>query len=180
MVIKRAKKARSSIHVTTKKKNKPMESDVAYTKMAFICSKREYCSFQVVEKLRAWGMEDESKIKNVIDKLVADKFLDDLRFANAYVNDKIKYNHWGRLKVRFMLRQLLLHGKWLDTILDDFDHTIYEQIAKDVLISKFHSLKETDKYKLRLKLMRFMSGRGFELEAYCKELDILLNNKAVD
>lgn len=156
-------------------KHQSMKNETAYNKAAFICSKREYCTFQITEKLRDWGIEDEDKVKKIIDRLTAGKFLDDLRFAKAYVNDKIKYNHWGRQKVRFMLKQLHLQGDVVNNILNDFDYNIYEQIAKNILISKSHKLKESDKYKLRQKLIQFMTNRGFELDVYREELDKIIN-----
>ncbi|MFV0345501.1 MAG: regulatory protein RecX [Bacteroidales bacterium] len=151
-----------------------MKSETAYSKAAFICSKREYCTFQIAEKLRDWGMDDEGKIDAVIERLIRDRFLNDMRFVKAYVNDKIKYNHWGKQKVRFMLRQLQLRGEAVDNLLNDFDYDFYVQVARDVLILKFSKLREVDKYKLRSKLIQFMSSRGFEFEVYRDALDSLL------
>ena len=69
----------------------------AYNKAAFLCSRSEHCSFDIQDKLMLWGLSSEDALL-VISKLIEEKYLDDERFARAYVKDKFRFNHWGKQK----------------------------------------------------------------------------------
>ena len=81
-----------------------MDAKKALNIVAGQCSKKEYCSFDVLKKLQRWEL-DEKDIAAVMEFLVENHFLDDVRFAEAYVRDKHRFNRWGKLKIAQMLRQ---------------------------------------------------------------------------
>ena len=62
------------------------EQTIAYDKAALLCSKSEKCSFEIQEKLKLWGLSVE-EMEPVIEQLIIEKYLDDERFARAYVKD---------------------------------------------------------------------------------------------
>ena len=75
-----------------------ISEEKALSKLATMCSKREYSTGDLDEKMRAWGLDEEARQRN-IDYLVAHQFVDNSRFCRAFVNDKVKYNKWGRRKI---------------------------------------------------------------------------------
>src|SRR5512133_2029019 len=79
------------------------DQTTAYDKAAFLCSRSEHCTSEILEKLKLWGLSAEDS-ETVIEQLTAEKYLDDERFARAYVKDKFRFNHWGKQKIAFMLR----------------------------------------------------------------------------
>ena len=74
-----------------------MTFDEALDRCRFLAAKGECCTFDLEQKMRNWGVQSKD-IQRVIESLVAERFVDNLRFATAYVRDKTRFNHWGRVK----------------------------------------------------------------------------------
>ncbi len=80
-----------------------MNYELFLKKAAALCSRAEYCESQIEEKLRRWGA-DEEETARIIAKLIDEKYIDNERYCRAFVNDKFRYAHWGRMKIRQALR----------------------------------------------------------------------------
>ena len=78
---------------------KELTEEQALAKAAALCSSSEKCTGQILTKLAAWGM-DTAQSEHIIQRLQAEKFIDDCRFCRAYCAYKMRYNHWGRIKIR--------------------------------------------------------------------------------
>ena len=74
-----------------------MDAKKALNIVAGQCSKKEYCSFDILKKLQRWELE-EKDIAAVMEFLVKNHFLDDTRFAEAYARDKHRFNRWGKVE----------------------------------------------------------------------------------
>jgi regulatory protein len=146
----------------------------AYDKAAFLCSRSEHCSSDIQEKLKLWGLSAEGS-EPVIEKLIAEKYLDDERFARAYVKDKFRFNHWGKQKIAFMLRSKNISSEIMELAFEEIEDEGYSNELRKLLADKEKSIKAKDQYDKRNKLMRFAMGRGFEsgqIYAALKELGI--------
>ena len=137
------------------------EQTIAYDKAAFFCSRSEHCSSEVLEKLKLWGLQEEEAIP-VIEKLTKEKYIDDERFARAYVKDKFRFNHWGKQKIAFMLRAKNISPEIQELAFEEIQEEKYSDELQRLLTDKERSIKAKDKYDKRNKLMRFALGRGFE------------------
>jgi regulatory protein len=137
------------------------EQNIAYEKAALLCSKSEKCISEVQEKLKLYGLsEDESE--PVVAKLIAEKYIDDERFARAYAKDKFRFNHWGKQKIAFMLRSKKIAPEIMELAFAEIQEDKYSDELQKLLTDKEKSIKAKDKYDKRNKLMRFALGRGFE------------------
>lgn len=137
------------------------EQRSAYLKASAICSRGETCAFDVLEKLKKWGLEEEDA-QAVIKQLKEEKYIDDERFARAYVKDKFRFNHWGKQKIAFMLYSKKISREIQEAAFEEIEEESYsEQLAK-LLADKEKTIKATDAYDKRNKLVRFAMGRGFE------------------
>lgn len=112
------------------------------------------------EKMRRWGVNSRDADK-IIQALRKDKFIDDERFARAYSLDKLRYNHWGKYKIRFMLRSLHLPDEAIEYGLSEIDEEEYEKIKKQVIRTKSEEIANEDEYIKRTKIRRFLYSRGF-------------------
>ncbi len=137
------------------------EQKVAFSKASFLCSQSEKCTSEIQEKLKLWGLNEEDS-QAVIDELKREKYIDDERFARAYVKDKFRFNHWGRQKIEFMLRAKKINQEILELAFEEIEDESYLEEIKRLLTDKARSIKATDPYDKRNKLMRFALGRGFE------------------
>lgn len=150
------------------------DQNIAYDKAAFLCSRSEHCTSEIQEKLKQWGLSSEASIP-VIEQLIAEKYLDDERFARAYVKDKFRFNHWGKQKIEYMLRAKKINQEILELAFEEIVDEDYSENLLKLITGKAPSLKAKDKYDKRNKLMRFAMGRGFEsnkIYAAFKELGI--------
>ena len=99
----------------------------------------------------------------IINQLIKENFIDDLRFAKAYVNDKIKLNKWGKQKIAASLQNRVNHEA-LQEAFDDFDRNTYQDIVFQELKKKDKTLKNLDFYQRKRKLSEFGYSRGYEFE----------------
>jgi regulatory protein len=133
----------------------------AYLKATAICSRGETCSFDMLEKLKKWGLEQEDA-RQVIQLLQSEKYIDDERFARAYVKDKFRFNHWGRQKIAYMLHSKRISKEIQEAAFEEIEEEKYADQLVNLIQAKEKTIKSTDQYDKRNKLMRFAMSRGFE------------------
>jgi regulatory protein len=150
------------------------DQHIAYDKATFLCSRSEKCTSEIREKLKQWGLSAEASVP-VIALLIEEKYLDDERFARAYVKDKFRFNHWGKQKIEYMLRAKKISQEILELAFEEIVEEDYSENLLKLITDKSPSIKAKDKFDKRNKLMRFAMGRGFEsnkIYAAFKELGI--------
>ena len=141
-----------------------MDKKQALSKAMALCSQREYNEAEIRSKLKLWGAE-EGDIDKIMEELVKENFIDDLRFAVAYARDKVRLNHWGKIKVRYMLSMARVSHNIIDQALNEIDDEVYLDVLGELLKKKTRELKnESDTNLKRQKVVRFAVGRGFEME----------------
>lgn len=134
-----------------------------------LCSRREYCVADVFKKA-ADGLEgDRAAAQEVVDVLVKEKYVDDLRYASAFARDKSAIQGWGEVKIRYMLSAKGVPRDVIDKALEEIDEDKAESRLEKLLQNKLKSLK--DDPQCRLKLLRFALGRGYSYD----EVNSLIN-----
>lgn len=137
-------------------------SETLYARLASACARREHCRQDVFRKLSAADLpEDEADA--VVSRLEKEGFLDEGRYARAFVHDKTLYDRWGRQKTRQALKLRGVPQAEIDAALDEIDEEEYECGLRELLAAKARSVKAKNDYERRQKLLRFAAGRGFEL-----------------
>src|ERR1035437_7695009 len=135
----------------------------ALTKAMAMCSQSERCRFDIVAKLRQWELSEE-EIAEAIDYLVKEHFLDEERFVRFYVNDKLRFNKWGKVKLTYMLRQKQIPENIIRESLDQINNDLYLKTLRNLLVSKVKSIKGSSGYERKGKLAVFAQSHGFEAE----------------
>lgn len=153
-----------------------MTYELILSKLTALCSRSEHCCHDIKEKLRRWEI-DETTSQKVIDYLKKEKYIDDSRYARFFVNDKVKFNKWGRRKVEQALRMKGIAEEDYEEALSSVEDADYESVLQPLLKSKMKSVKAKNDYEFRMKLIRFALGRGFSYEQITRSLDNLLANK---
>ena len=143
--------------------NKEMTAQQAYTKLAALCARSEHCQHDMLEKMRQWGVGEEEQAE-VMARLVEGRYVDDERFARAFVSDKVRYNKWGRRKVEQALWQKHIDKAVATRVLDEVDDSEYITILKQLLKQKSRSVKAGSTHELSVKLTRFALSRGFTMD----------------
>lgn len=140
---------------------KELTEGEALHKAAAYCTATERCKYEVTEKMNAWGVDIETQ-ERIIKRLVEEKFIDEERFCRFFVNDKFRFNKWGKIKINQALYQKRIPSQICNKYLDEIDEEEYIDILRSLLSAKKRSTKAPDEYQLNIKLMRFAASRGFE------------------
>ena len=139
---------------------KDMTEQEAYLQLAALCAQAEHCQQEMRDKMRRWEL-DETVQNRIIDRLIKERYVDDERYARAFVKDKIRYNKWGRRKVQQGLWQKRIDADIQQRVLDEIDEKEYLDVLRPLLKQKRKSIMAESDYELNQKLIRFALGRGF-------------------
>ena len=148
-----------------------MTEQEAYLQLAALCAQAEHCQQEMRDKMRRWGL-DETVQNRIIDRLIKERYVDDERYARAFVKDKIRYNKWGRRKVQQALWMKRIDADIQQQVLDEIDEKEYLDVLRPLLKQKRKSIKAESDYELNQKLLRFALGRGFGFDIIRQCLDV--------
>ena len=130
-------------------------------RMEAYCAQAEHCRSEVTEKLIRRGLPYDMAGR-IADRLDQDKFIDERRYSQAFIQDKFRFAKWGKRKIDLALLQKRIDPIVYRPMLAGIDPDEYLAVLRALLESKKKSIHTTDDYECRAKLTRFALGRGFE------------------
>lgn len=136
------------------------------------CSRREYCTSDVLKKAEKALDGDKEKAMQVVATLVEEKFVDDLRYASAYAREKSAISGWGEVKIRYMLSAKGIARDVIAQALAEVDPNRADSRLIKLLENKYRTLREDPQCKL--KLLRFALGRGYSYDEVGGHIDALM------
>ncbi|MDA3953350.1 MAG: regulatory protein RecX [Bacteroidales bacterium] len=140
---------------------KTISTKVALTKAQNLCARQEKCISDIREKLFDWKLPSTDH-DTVINALLENKFIDEQRYALFYAKDKFTYNKWGKIKIEFALKQKSISSPNIKIALEKIPEIEYDKLLETELIKKIKTIKDSDEYTIKSKLVRFATSRGFE------------------
>ena len=120
------------------------------------CARAEHCAADVRRKFYEWGLQDAETADFIEENLYSNNFLNDSRFCEAYVHDKVAYQSWGRLKIQASLRALQLPEPEIRSALENIDETAYFDNLRKLIRARKNDSED--------KRLRFLLQRGFTYE----------------
>lgn len=138
-------------------------------KMMSVCSNNEKCAFDIEQKLIKYNIAEED-IRRIISDLQDYDFINHKRYVEAFINDKLRFNHWGKRKIEHALRAKNIDETLIQTKLEEIDPGFYEKILKKELEKKINKLPQPIDKEGENKIIRFLTQKGFD---YGKIFDIL-------
>lgn len=147
-----------------------MDFKTAYNKTTALCARREFCSGDMIKKLKNWEVSDEI-ISKVINQLKEEKFIDDTRYARFFVRDKAKFNRWGEQKIIWAMRQKQISQEIIQEAINQLDQEELQNTLLQLLKEKNRQIKEDNSYKRKAALVRFATSRGFNYAQIQKGLE---------
>ena len=132
----------------------------AYLTLAALCAQGEHCQYEMTEKMRRWELSDEAQAR-IMQRLVSERYIDDERYARAFVKDKVRYNKWGRRKVEQALWQKRIDDDIRQRVLNEVDDEEYLNVLRPLLHQKRKTVKAASDYERNQKLVKFALQRGF-------------------
>jgi len=137
------------------------------------CSCNEKCKNDIQKYLYNYNLEDE-EILNLIKNLEENNFINEARYTEAFVNDKLKFNKWGKIKISYELKSKNIDSQTINKYINAIDENKYSEILISILKTKLKTLNKKDKNMQYLLLLKFGLSRGFEYEIVEKTIKGLI------
>ena len=132
-----------------------------------------YCAYQershqeVRNKLLNLGVYG-NEIDEMISSLITDGYLNEERFAKAFVGGKFRVKHWGRVKINRELEARGLTRNCIKSGLAEIDEEDYLKSLINLLEKKAAQVHDTDSFVRKDKIARFAISKGYEPEMVWK------------
>ena len=141
--------------------DKPVTPEQVLDKMAKYCAYQERCVKDVSEKLKTFEISEKDR-KEILNCLIDNRFVDDKRFAYAFVRGKINQSGWGLNKIRFHLMQKGIAKEIIAEAVGQTDEEVYHQRLIEILQAKAKSVKAESDFEKHRKLAAYAMQKGFE------------------
>ncbi len=133
----------------------------ALTQLMRLCARAEKSSGDARRLMRTWGV-DEAAREGVLRKLIEARFIDDSRYASAFVREKSRIDGWGAYKIRTALQRKEIDRQTIDEALAQIDSGEASQRLLSLLARKLRGTKADTIYQLRGKLLRCGLSAGYD------------------
>lgn len=134
----------------------PLTPEKAYRWATTLCARGEHCSHEMMDKARRKGLPQD-ECQQLVDRLTDEGYISDQRYCRAFVNDKFRFDGWGRIKIRAALRLNHIPEADISTAIDELiSEDDYLALLQRTIERK---ARQTDD---RQKIMRHAASRGFE------------------
>lgn len=141
-------------------------------RMQATCSRSEKCLSDIRKKLE--GQEvSPPEAEKILGDLVKESFIDEHRYARAYVNDKCRLQGWGPVKIGNMLKIKGIQEDIIRDALSRADHGLFLKKLKESLLRKNSAIKDQDPRIRYARLVRFGLGKGYTYSQIQKALERL-------
>ena len=128
---------------------------------AALCARSEQAPADIREKLVKWGLS-VSAANQVLAQLIEQGYIDERRFARAFVNDRFRFNGWGKIKIAHQLRLKGIPHEIIDEAMTAIDEEQYRERLLELLRVKWRTVSDREPRAAWAAMMRFAASRGFE------------------
>ena len=151
---------------------KTLTPEQAYVKIRHYCAFQERNHAEVKTKLSTMGI-GWTAIYEIVSKLIEEGFLNEERFANAFVGGKFRVKGWGKKKIEMELRKKGISAYSIQKALrDEIDMADYEKTLTKLMQKKWSSIKGQGitSYVKQAKVRQYFLSRGYENSLITKVL----------
>ncbi|MDD3300495.1 MAG: regulatory protein RecX [Bacteroidales bacterium] len=155
-----------------------LNKEMALGAMQRVCSGRELCVTDALRRLRKYSISQDD-LSWVVESLLKDGFVDESRYAKAFVRDKVLLSGWGVKKIIWALKNKGIDKLVIDEAIKEITLSEEPVRLEAILKNKLKSYRKTDNAKqLNNKMVRFALSRGFSLDISLSVVNKLLSNFA--
>lgn len=140
-----------------------------------LCARAEKTQSDARRLMRGWGVSDRDA-EAVLARLLRDRFIDDSRYAEAFVREKLRLSGWGDYKIRTALQRKGVVRELIDAALAGADRTGTEDRLEQQLRRKARTVKYTTQYELKTKLIRYGLTLGYDYEAVLETASAMIGD----
>lgn len=147
----------------TKQVKRAKTPDEALASLQRLCARAERSSGDAMRLMATWGVES-SKRTGVLQKLLRERFIDDRRYAEAFIREKTSLSAWGEYKIRAALRRKGISEEIINSALQEISPAANTERLTERLARKARGTKYKSTYELKTKLLRYGLSLGFQME----------------
>ncbi|HMD01110.1 MAG TPA: regulatory protein RecX, partial [Ferruginibacter sp.] len=119
---------------------KQLTKDQALQKLRQYCAYQERCHKEAKEKLYGYGLY-KNEVEECLSQLIEESYLNEERFAIQFAGGKFRVKHWGRVKIKYELKQKQVSDYCIRKALAAIDDDDYMERMKEVFDKKLATLK---------------------------------------
>src|SRR5258705_6216290 len=149
---------------------KNLTKEEALQKLKHYCAYQERCHSEVKEKLYSLGVWKKEH-DEIISTLIEENYLNEERFAVAFAGGKSRVKQWGRVKIKYELKQKQVSEYSIKKALRQIDEEDYLEVLDKLAKEKYASLKSEQYLIRKKKTIDHLLAKGFEPELVMKTLD---------
>lgn len=142
----------------------------AIAKLKNLCRRKEVSQRQAIEKFREFGFRYQ-EAEEMVHELVINDFVDDTRYASAYIHDKLVLSKWGRIKINQKLYEAGITKQTTNFAWKRFDDDFYREILKETIDLYYPKYMPNNSWEEGQKFLKFLLNRGFENALCIEELN---------
>ncbi len=158
------------------RERKTKTAEQALSQLMRLAARAEKCEGDARRLMRGWGVPS-ADAERVLQKLVADRFIDNRRYAEAFVREKVRLSGWGEFKIRQALQRKEIPQEVIDEVLGEIDRDRLKDRLTDKLRHKAKTIRATTPADFRAKLMRYGLSLGFDFETVREAVAEQLKNE---
>jgi regulatory protein len=142
---------------------KHLTKEQALQKLKHYCGYQERSHSEVKEKLYSLGVWKQDH-DELISSLIEENYLNEERFAIAFARGKFRMKQWGRVKIKYELKQKQVSEYCIKKALKEIEEEEYSMLLKKLATEKYASLKSEQYMVRKKKTMDYLLQKGFEME----------------
>ncbi|WP_028786113.1 regulatory protein RecX [Terrimonas ferruginea] len=142
---------------------KQLTKEQALQKLKQYCAYQERSHSEVRDKLYQLGVWKRDH-DEIIGTLIEEDYLNEERFAIAYAGGKYRMKQWGRVKIRYALKQKEVSEYLIKKALKQIDEDEYRILLQKIATERYASLKGEQYLVRKKKTLDYLIQRGFEHE----------------
>lgn len=164
------RKGRVECDDVTSRERKTKTAEQALNALMRLCSKAEKSSGDALRLMYTWGVPMAER-QGVLQKLIELRFIDDARYAEAYTREKSAIAGWGARKIAQHLYQKGVAKEIVERTLATLQGDDQRAMLEKRLQRKLPSVKATNDYELRGKLLSYALGLGYDYDIVTSVID---------
>ena len=157
----------------TPRERKSKSAAEALQSLMRLCARGERSTGDAMRLMRTWGVP-EGERQAVVDRLVAQRFIDNSRYAELYVREKSHLSGWGARKIAMQLRTKGVEKEVIAEALATIDRDEQSDRLAEKLRRKMRTTKAQSDYEMRGKLLRYALGLGYDYDDANTALDKIM------
>ncbi len=144
------------------KKLTNLSRDKALQKIKHFCAYQERSHQEVKDKLYSLGLWKKD-VEPILSQLIEENYLNEERFASEFAGGKFRMKHWGRVKIKYELRQRQVSDYCIRKALASIDSDEYAKSLNKLATQKNETLRgEKNIFIRKRKLQDYLLQKGYE------------------